>query len=90
MEAIVYLAASDRSVTHTALGRDLAHEGERMSASACEQRGRKIMMSLTACALMTMPRYGHAVLTERGRIAAALILYRNRAMLPAYFDEDWS
>lgn len=88
MEAIAYLAASDEPVRAEMIGRDLAHEGESMSAGAVHQRGTAIIQPLRDLGIVRRVMPTRFALTERGRIAAALILARHPSFLPAYFDED--
>ncbi len=88
MEAIVYLAASEAPVASSAIGLDLAHDRETRGAGAIQQRGAAIMKALEQAGIVARSGAGHHALTERGRIAAALILAREPAMLVAFFDID--
>ena len=86
MEALAYLAASHAPVQSITIGIDLAQEDESHTAGASHARGASILNGLKALGLVV--GRGSYELTERGRLAAALVLARHPGMLSAFFDMD--
>jgi len=48
----------------------------------------QIANRLTEAGALTKPRYGQWAITEKGRIACALALYKDPSLQAAFFDEE--
>ncbi len=86
MEALIYLAASRVPVSAEALGRDLEFDGEPADRPERRHRGALIVRRLGFAGLLGFKGDSY-FLSERGRIAAALVMFKHPGLRGAFFDE---
>lgn len=84
VEVLLTLIAGDRPMTPLTLG-EILHDGTRPETVA--EAMRKILRRLIGKGMVDSPSWGLYLVTERGRIAAALEMAKDPALRAAFFDE---
>ena len=87
VEALVWLTSLEGPAHAARAGFDLAPEGTSLRYATCYQRGAEMMKFLAAQGAARKVAAGQWVVTEKGRIAAALAMAREPGLKAAFFED---